>query len=325
MSLDSLAGLGSKDLGVRFNLVGVLPAAVLAMLILAAVWSGAPAASPKLGVAGARLADVSAGEVALLGLGILVFSLILHPLQLSLVRLLEGYWGEGRVGRTVAAMGRRRHQGRRRKLDGRTLVPRSDGTVDPDRARSATLAAWELRRRYPRSDRVLPTRLGNVLRAAEDRTGDKYGLDAVLAWPRLFPLVSDGLAGALDDARNQLDLAARFAVTFLLAGVAALILLGAHGWWVMTAAGAAFLAWLSYRAAVNAAIAYGELMETAFDLHRFDLLRALHVPLPPDHKHELEINATVTEFLRHDFPVKLEFDHDAAPPNDPGEEGRAQR
>ena len=114
-------------------------------------------------------------------------------------------------------------------------------------------------------------------------------------------------------------------MTFGLTGVAALILLGAHGWWVTTAAGLAILAWLSYRAAVNAAIAYGELKETAFDLHRFDLLKALHVPLPPDHKHELELNATVTTFLRHDFPVKLEYEHSEATPNEPDDERRAQR
>lgn len=322
MSLESLVGLGSKDLGVRFNLVGVLPAVVLALLILAGVWSGAPASSPDLGAVGAKLSSVSAGEVALLALGILAFSLVLHPLQLSLVRLLEGYWGEGRAGRTLAGWGRRRHQGRRRELDGRTRFPRpADRTVDPERARSAMLAAWELRRLYPGPDRVLPTSLGNVLRAAEDRAGDKYGLDAVLVWPRLFPQLSEGLASALDDARNQLDVAARFAVTFLLAVVAALILFTAHGWWVTVAAGAAGLAWLSYRAAVNAAIAYGELMETAFDLHRFDLLKALHVPLPPDHKHELETNATVTEFLRRDFRVELEYDHGAALSNEPDDEG----
>ena len=109
-------------------------------------------------------------------------------------------------------------------------------------------------------------------------------------------------------------------MTFLLAVVAALILFTAHGWWVTVAAGAAALAWLSHRAAVNAAIAYGELMETAFDLHRFDLLKALHVPLPPDHKHELETNATVTEFLRRDFRVELEYDHGAALSNQPADE-----
>ena len=326
MSLESLAGLGSKDLGVRFNLVGVLPAVVLAVLVLAGVWSGAPASSPDLDAAGARLSAVSAGEAALLALGILAFALVLHPLQLSLVRLLEGYWGEGRLGGALAGLGRRRQQRRRDTLDRRMLFPQAAGArVDPEQERAATTAAWQLRRLYPDSDRVLPTRLGNALRAAEDRAGDKYGLDAVLVWPRLVPLLPDGLSGALDDARNQLDMAARFAVTFLLAVVAALVLFGGHGWWVATAAGPAFLAWLSYRAAVTAAIAYGELFETAFDLHRFDLLGALYVHLPQDSEHEREVNATVTDFLRHDFPVKLEYDHPEEPPHQSGDEGRAPR
>jgi hypothetical protein len=37
---------------------------------------------------------------------------------------------------------------------------------------------------------------------------------------------------------------------------------------------------LSYRAALAAAAAYCQALEAAFDLHRFDLLTALHLPLP---------------------------------------------
>lgn len=303
-------GLGSRDLGVRFNLVGVLPSTVLALFLLAAVWSGAPAESPDLGELSAGLADLGAVEVALLGIGILAVSLALHPLQLSLVQLLEGYWGEGRPWGPVTRWRIERHRVQRKALTARDRIRKVPGReIGPEQERAAAAAAWHVRRLYPVPDRVMPTRLGNVLRAAEDRAGKKYGLDAVLMWPRLFPLLSGVLTAALDDARNQLDVAARFAVTFALAAAAAALLFAPHGWWVTVAVGAGILSHLSYRAAVNAAIAYGELMETAFDLHRFDLLKALHVPLPPDHKHEVEVNTTLSEFLRRDFPVELEYEH----------------
>lgn len=317
MSLDSLVGLGSKELGVRFNLVGVLPTTVLALFFLAGVWSGAPGRSPDLAAARAELAAIGAAEMALLGFAILAVSLVVHPLQLSLVRLLEGYWPNRGPWRLLSSWRIERHRQRRKLLKDQTRIPRTpDGEVDPDKERAAAAANRQLSLQYPLPDRVMPTRLGNVLRAAEDRAGERYGLDTVLVWPRLVPLLSENLTAALEDARNQIDVAARFAVTFGLAVVVALALFAAHGWWSLVGVGAILLAQLSYLAAVNAAVAYGKLMETAFDLHRFDLRKALHVPLPPDHKQELEANHTLSEFLRQDFPVHVEYEHTTPPEQD---------
>jgi hypothetical protein len=38
--------------------------------------------------------------------------------------------------------------------------------------------------------------------------------------------------------------------------------------------------WVAYQSAVRAAITYGRLLPAAFDLYRFDMLGALHLPLP---------------------------------------------
>jgi len=111
------------------------------------------------------------------------------------------------------------------------------------------MATWKLRRLYPdHDDHVMPTLLGNVLKAGEDRAGGRYGLDCVVVWPRLYPLLSEPLTAALDDARNQFDLAVRFAATFGLIAAGALVLLAPHGWWAAVILAALLLAWLSYRA-----------------------------------------------------------------------------
>ena len=85
----------------------------------------------------------------------------------------------------------------------------------------------------------------------------------------------------MDDLRDQLDLAARFCPVFLLATVITVTCLAPYGWWLTVAVGTLTAAVLSYQAALSAASAYGQAVAAAFDLHRFDLLRALHRPCHP--------------------------------------------
>ncbi len=82
------------------------------------------------------------------------------------------------------------------------------------------------------------------------------------------------------------------------ATVISVALLAAHGWWLLAAAVALAGTLLSYRAALAAATAYGQALEAAFDLHRFDLLTALHLPLPADLLGELTANQELSRFLR---------------------------
>jgi hypothetical protein len=117
-------------------------------------------------------------------------------------------------------------------------------------------------------------------------------------WPRLYPVLSDKMTAVLSDLRNQLDMSARFCVTFVAASGVSALFLARHGWWLIVCPCMLLLALLANRAAVAAASAYGEAIEAAFDLHRFDMLQALHLPLPKDLKSELEANGDLTRFLR---------------------------
>lgn len=311
----NVAGLlgASKDLGARFNLIGVLPSGLLVLFVLALVWGGAPATPPDLDRIISQAEDLGAWEGALLFLAIVVVGVISQPLQLSLVRLLEGYWGDSKAGRLLAAPGTAFHRWRRARLQERQLHrggrPAAE-TLD-DMARTAA----KLRRLYPPARGVLPTRLGNALRAAEYRAGSRYGLEATVVWPRLYPLLAERVAAIVDDERDQLDLAARFCVVFVAATAVSFSLLVTHGWWLLVPGTTFVLGWLSYRAAVAAALAYGEGIEAAFDLHRFDLLRALHLHLPADRDSELAVNARLSEFLARGEalvdgrPVNFAYDH----------------
>jgi hypothetical protein len=298
VNVAAILGVG-KSLGQRFTLVDLLPSALLGLFILALMWGGAPADAPSLDRFAARIDHLSGVKAVLLGLALVGFALITQPLQLALVRLLEGYWGLSRPAEALTKLGQRRHRRLREQLERRQLSTRTDADAPNQAARS--YAAWALSRRYPPAPLIMPTRLGNALRAAEDRAGRRYGLDTVVAWPRLYPLLSERVRDLVDDQRAQLDIAARFTVTLLVAAVVSLALLVTHGWWLAVPAVGLALAWLSYRGACTAGIAYGESIETAFDLHRLDLRRALQLPLPQSLEQERALNDELTRFLQQPF------------------------
>jgi hypothetical protein len=304
MSVAALIGFG-RDIGTRFALIGLLPGALFALFVLALVWSGAPGDAPDVDRALDRARDLDGWAVGLLFLALVVAAVVLQPLQLGLVRVLEGYWPA-----RIRELGRGRQQ-RRRDALAAAAAPRAEL---PSAAELAAMADAESRlRRLFGSDpaSLLPTELGNALRAAETRAGEPYGLDAVVAWPRLYPLLPDGVRALVDDQRDGLDLAARLCATFAAAAAVSLVLLFLHGWWLLVPVACAALAWLSYRGAIAAAIAYGEGIRAAIDLHRFDLLTAMHLPLPATLEQERAVNEQLSLFLRQAWPVDFVYDHGA--------------
>jgi hypothetical protein len=327
----SLIGAAAQ-FGPRFNVVSFLPNAALLGLVLVLVASGAPSEAPNLADLKEALKGWSPLAVTGALLGVVVLSLLLHPFQLALVRLLEGYWASSAPGRPLAAIGielhRRRYERLRsaysRAFDESNSVPDEpptaewtpDAGVAEDPNRLLMLARWREARHgaaradivvhdaldrmndYPARDRLLPTRLGNALRAGEDEAGDRYGLATNTMFPRLYPILSDRFGRLMDDARDQLDMTARLCVTLLVATVASTALLATHIRWLLLPAGTALLAWVAYRAAVRTARTYGVTLGLAFDLHRFDMLKALHHPLPANPTQELLLNRRITRFFQ---------------------------
>ncbi len=152
----------------------------------------------------------------------------------------------------------------------------------------------------PEKHNVMPTRLGNILRASEFYSLKRYGLDAVVAWPRLQSLLPPEFAADLRKAKANFDL---FLVLTTQAALFALvwqIVLGrfTHRWdlFLLTSLGW-LVALFAYRGALQAARVYGELIKAAFDLHRWELLKALHLKLPDKYDDERELWQEVNGLL----------------------------
>lgn len=154
---------------------------------------------------------------------------------------------------------------------------------------AAAFARWHAD--YPlRSASVMPTRLGNILRAAECHALDRYGINAIVVWPRLYLLVPDSFTAAMAAAKTPFDLMAVIGVlaaAFTVAGttVAAVML----PWYVALActAGGLLVCGLAYEGAVQAARPYAQLIRAAFDVHRGLLLDAIGLRRPRTYSEEL--------------------------------------
>ena len=146
---------------------------------------------------------------------------------------------------------------------------------------------------------IMPTRLGNVLRAAERKPLEKYGLDAIICWSRLWMLLPDAVKKDLQETRTDLNTAVRVWLWSLL--FCGWTLMGGSIWTTWSLVIGLLSAWFAYDWAIAAATTYGELIEAAFDLHRHLLYQSLRWNLPPDPVVEKRVGADLTQYLRRVF------------------------
>jgi len=291
----------------RFFLVSYLPTYAATVYILVLVWAGAPGHEIDFGRAWKTAAALSGGEILLLAVAITLGAHLVHPLQLALVRIIEGYWPTWLTPLTRALLCRQRKR-HARLANAAEIGP--DEEQHPHALVSAGIASTRLRRLYPVASDLRPTTLGNVLAAMEERSGAEYGWDAVVAWPRLYPVLGPQVRAVVDDRRNTMDAMARLSAVATMTGLVTVALLARSGWWLLLVLAPLAVGWLAYRSAVGAALAYAEAVDVAFDLHRFDLLRALHLDLPADRTAEREAATALSGLWRQGRPVKLEYHHE---------------
>jgi hypothetical protein len=327
--LDSVSG------GVATSWLALVrvPAAIFWAIGALAWWY----AHPQVDVA-ARVQKLTGTEqillVALAAAALIGSSALFDQLSRPLLRGLEGYWPRFLApvsGWLIARAVRRQRtlQEQWQRLDGLDRADQREAdqgaAIDAGEPDPRAVAGLALRARrkarldaqlhgYPAAEtRTMPTRLGNVLRASETYPAERYGLDAVIAWPRLWLLLSDGTQQEIAASRRALDQS----VTTLAAFVVALVWLP-WAWWVAPLAVIAVpLVYQSF--AVPRAAVLAELVTAAFDLNRMALYRALRFPLPGTADAELASGPALTEYLWRGFPpVGFEF---TADPDKAGEAG----
>jgi hypothetical protein len=219
---------------------------------------------------------------------ILASGLVVERLARPLIRVLEGYWPRRLRNALTARVARRKARAEARWGELQARWEKGSAT----RAEVAELVTIEGRlSRLPADEReLMPTRLGNLLRAAESRPGEKYGLDAVQCWPRLWLVLPDATKDAVAAAGADLNTSATWWTWSALVAV----------WTVFTPLAlivAALAAALSYAVLVGSAARYAQLVEAAFDVHRGLLYDAVGHTRPEDPGAEVAAGQQLSQLL----------------------------
>jgi hypothetical protein len=236
-------------------------------------------------------------------------ALAAEQLTLPLLRVLEGYyWPPGLARRLRGRHARRQARMRQRWAE---LVQEAGlADLSPETAIELSDAEQDLRRVPSSPQLVMPTLLGNVLRAAEERPSVRYGLDVAVCWPMLWLLLDKDTREEVANARSALN----GSVTLLLWAVLSLVWTPL-AWWVAPIGVAVALA-VYYVPVLSSGQVYGDLMASVFDLRRACLYDALRWPLPASPEGEPEVGRALTAYLwRGIAPAGSRFSRDGpAPP-----------
>ena len=192
------------------------------------------------------------------------FAYLLSNQLVWLTKQFEGYWRWlPLIGRVLANMRQKHYQNVLKRLD-----------------ESGQYQVIYYQFPFPNEpEEVMPTRLGNILKNSEQYAYQRYDMDAVLLWPRLYAVMPDGFRKTLDGARASLDfmlvVSALGTLFALIVGIYLILISGP--WWLflLCFVGGWIVAYLAYLSALEAALTYGQLIKSAFDLYRDALCQQL--------------------------------------------------
>jgi len=285
--LDQLSGL----MGNRFKLNAFFPALVATFLGIGLTLVATIGVDAGVTKWNAQSGLVQAGVVVIGVAAVYAVAAFLDSQSLLIVQTFEGYVGPLKWW---GGAGRSWHMSRRARL--RLGKGRSLETSRSEYAASAPKGP----------DDLLPTRLGNVLRSGEMYAYERYGIDAMVIWPRLLPKVPDAEATALSDSRSAMEqmliLSSILAVFGTIGGVVFALQPEGATWSALLLLGGWSLAGLCYRGAVDHAIAYSLRLKAIFDAHRLLVFEVLRVPAPRNRAEERRRWTDIANLLAQNDP-----------------------
>ena len=170
----------------------------------------------------------------------------------------------------------------------------------------------------PKTGSVLPTRLGNAIRAFEMYSYRRYGIVPIILWSRLLPVLPTEILVNVKEVKASFNFLINTVLFVQILGLELLVsapyLFKSPGnaplWWLLGLLGAFtsfVISYLLYRAAVLRAIDWGFMFNTAFDLYRRDLLKQLGFRPPNNIEEERSLWKKILQLILYEESKDLTF------------------
>ncbi len=241
-------------------------------------------------------------QIAVVGGAALAVGLALQGLSYQVMRVYEGY--------PLAAVRERCLISwlydllmRRQRSRFRRAIERTGLGTDPQKR----VAEWRLDRRFPRRARessdeslLLPTSFGNAVRAFERHSFLRWYLESIAIWTHIEMLLTDQEQQALADEKGtvafflNLSLLSKVTILVLVVDMIGYSSSSPSAWFLLIPAAIAVAA---YRAAIGAAVNWGEVVRAAIDLHRLEAYAKLGLRAPRDFTDEHTVAWNLSQLL----------------------------
>jgi hypothetical protein len=254
------------------------------------------------------------GTIAFLAFFVLWLAFALYSSQDPITRLFEGYYFPQPfklIFTKIQAIRRwfkmrRINKAQEAFIEQTQVASNSSNSVEKDLYSEAISDFQPLELEVPIETDLLPTRLGNVLRASEVYPFYRYGIDGITIWPRLYNFLPHDIKDDLEKINNQLAFLLNSTLLviilvlacFSVASIQNLCIQHSGSWaicdqniWLKgfrqfsylfyyySALGGVIISYVLYCLAVSVAVTYGLYVRTAYDLYRHRLLEHLNKTL----------------------------------------------
>ena len=232
-------------------------------------------------------------QVGLLIVGLIVIVMsaaAAQKIDQPMLRFLEGYWPRWMKPLRRKLTQRYVNQWQQQQRQWGALYGKGEAALSAEELNEYAQFDWQLMHSPSQPNQFMPTRLGNLLRASEYRSKERYGLDAAVCWPRLWLLLPDSTRKELQEARAALNTAVRIGFWSLL-----FLVWTPLAWWapLLALSGARF----SYLMALSVAVVYVDLLEATFDVHRHLLYQSLRRNPPVNPAKETQEGEALNQYL----------------------------
>ena len=206
------------------------------------------------------------------------------------IRLLEGYEPPGLGWLFAWVRGSSTKHWNRMSQRFKELADRYEKASSIERHEYARLHL-ELSTLWPaNAEDLMPTRIGNMLRAAETRAAERYGLDLAVVWPAFWLVLPEEAQGRLVETQEMMIDAVTLMLWALLASVAWCPLSA----WTPLALVVALIGYLRLRSATKG---FAAAISACIDVYRLRLYAELRLPPPKGPAAERTTGLLVTQFV----------------------------